>query len=284
MMAQVGPSATIVIPAHNEQPGLRRLLTALLSGAEAGEFKIVVVCNGCTDDSADEARRHGPDVDVVELSQANKAAALEAGGGRVRNFPVAFVDADVALDTASMRLLIASLQAGEVLACAPERRLERDGVTRLACWYYDIWERLPTVRSGLFGRGVLVLSQAGYARVSTLPRFISDDLAFSEAFHSGERRIIEGAIVSVWPARTLRSLVKRRIRVVQGVRELDAAHGLSPAAATRPRDLLRLVRKEPRMAVRLPVFLGTTLIARWGERLLRPSRTGWMRDETSRTA
>lgn len=49
-------------------------------------------------------------------------------------------------------------------------------------WYYDVWQRLPQVREGLFGRGMIVLSPEGHERVRALPQVMSDDLAMSESF------------------------------------------------------------------------------------------------------
>ena len=283
-MTYARPSATIVVPAHNEEFGLSRLLPRLLGSAERGEFRVIVVCNGCTDLSADEARKHGPDVEVITLARPSKAAALEAGCAAVDAFPVAFVDADVAVDTGSMRALLALVGRQGILAAGPERRLERGRVSRAAGWYYDIWERLPSVKSGLFGRGVIVVSEAGFRRVSGLPGFVSDDLAFSESFGLVERRIDPASVVSVWPARTWRSLLGRRIRVVHGNRELAAAGLLSRSASTGVGDLVRIVRREPRMATRLPAFLAMTIIARLTERVTAHGGTRWLRDDTSRAA
>lgn len=281
-MAHDRPLATVVVPAHNEVSGLSRLLPALLDGAEQGEFTVLVVCNGCTDGSAAEARKYGADVEVVELREASKSAALAAGGARIKAFPVAFIDADVALDTASLRALVAEVSGAGFLAAGPVRRLERTGVSRVAGWYYDVWERLPQVQSGLFGRGVIVLSETGFRRVSQLPPFISDDLAFSESFLADERSIVSSAIVTVWPARTWRALLNRRVRVVRGNRELGREGGVSSSASTSVVDLMRIARAEPRLAARLPLFLAMTCAARVAERRTRFDRTVWLRDETSR--
>jgi glycosyltransferase involved in cell wall biosynthesis len=283
-MAHGYPRATVVVPAHNEQFGLGRLLPALLGTAAPGEFRVLVVCNGCTDRSADVARGFGDAVEVIELEQASKAVALQAGGELVEQFPVAFVDADVSLDSASLRALAEFVGRDGILAAAPVRRLERERVSTAAGWYYDVWERLPQVRSGLFGRGVIVLSKGGFDRVRSLPRYISDDLAYSEAFAPAERGIAPGSVVSVWPARTWRALLRRRIRVVQGNRQLGRAGGVSAAASTSVTDLLAIARAEPRMAPRILLFLGTALIARVAERLRSSGETTWARDDTSRTA
>ena len=64
---------TVVIPAHNEGRVIRRLLEPLIKGADPGEMDIIVVANGCTDDTAEAAASFGPAVRVLTL------------GGRLRS-------------------------------------------------------------------------------------------------------------------------------------------------------------------------------------------------------
>ena len=61
------PPPNIIIPAHNEEASIGRCLSALLSGSHPGEFEIIVVCNGCSDGTANVARGFGSTVRVVEL-------------------------------------------------------------------------------------------------------------------------------------------------------------------------------------------------------------------------
>jgi hypothetical protein len=280
-MAQPSAAATVVIPAHDEESGLRRLLPLLLDGDREDALRIVVVCNGCTDASADVARSF-PGVEVIELAEASKAAALSAGAAATTDYPIVFVDADVAIDATSILALAAALDGERTLAAAPQRILDRTGVAWPAGWYYDVWERLPQVRTGLFGRGVVALSRTGAERVAALPRYISDDLAFSEAFRPEERAVVEGSSVTVWPARTWAALRNRRVRVIQGNRELSAAGGVSDEASTGVGDLLAIARREPRMLPRIGAFVVMTLSARAAERRRRSSAPTWLRDETSR--
>ncbi|MFF2275649.1 glycosyltransferase [Agromyces sp. NPDC058126] len=282
-MVRQGTACTVVIPAHDEEVALPRLLRPLLEDAHPGEFRVLVVCNGCTDGTAEVAATFAG-VEVLSIPTASKYAAIEAGGAATDAFPIVFVDADVALDTTALRALVATLRDdGGILATAPRRRLDRAGVSMPAKWYYDVWERLPQVRTGLFGRGVIALSEPGWARVSALPRYTADDAAFSDAFRPEERTITLGAESRVWPARTWTSLLKRRIRAIGGMRELRAAGRSPESSATHPRDLAAIVVREPRMLLRMPVFLLMTVAARSAERRARRSgRSGWLRDETSR--
>ena len=57
MGAYASGTVSIVIPAHNEERVLPRLLAGLTDSARPGEFDVVVVANRCTDATADGARR-----------------------------------------------------------------------------------------------------------------------------------------------------------------------------------------------------------------------------------
>lgn len=276
---------SVVIPAHNEATTIARTLRVLRDGA-AEQLEVLVVCNGCSDTTADIARAATPPVQVIEIEQPSKAEAVRAGNAAAEVFPRVHLDADVELSAASLRALVAPLVAGEAMATAPRRELPRTGCSSLVRWYYDVWEQLPQVRAGLFGRGVIALSAQGQARVSALPRVMSDDLAMSETFTEAERRVVEDAVVIVHPPRTMRDLLRRRVRVVTGNKQADDTDTRSGESATSVSTLLTLARQQPRLLPRLPVFLGVTVLARLLAR--RAIRTGdfttWQRDESSRSA
>jgi GT2 family glycosyltransferase len=276
--------ASIVIPAHNEEASIARLLGPLIAGAQPGEFEVIVVCNGCSDRTAEIARSFG--VQVAELAEPSKAAALVHGDSLAHHYPRLYVDADVELDAPAVRALCAALDDGSVLAAGPRREIPLDQASSLVRAYYGVWSRLPQVRAGLFGRGVLAVSAAGHERTRGLPSVMSDDLAMSEAFTPSERDVVDEAVVMIRPPRTLRDLVRRRIRVATGNTQLDQFGGRSEAAKTSWADLLRMVRSEPRVAAGVPVFVGVAVAAKLGSR--RRVRSGdfstWLRDDSSRRA
>src|SRR3954465_1707083 len=57
---------SIVVPAHDEEQVITRCLRALTEGTTADEVEVIVVCNGCSDRTADVARRFGGAVRVIE--------------------------------------------------------------------------------------------------------------------------------------------------------------------------------------------------------------------------
>ncbi|KRD42985.1 hypothetical protein ASE38_01460 [Cellulomonas sp. Root930] len=281
-----GPTylAGVVVPAHDEERTIGRLLDAL-TGDHDAPLDIVVAANGCTDATAAVARAHTPEVTVVETPVPGKPAALVLGDAASTVYPRVYVDADVEISARGVAALAKAVAGDGVLAAGPVRRVPREGIATLVRWYYDVWELLPQVRTGLFGRGVIALSEAGHARVRALPTMMSDDLVVSEAFSDRERTIVAEAVVVVHPPRTTRDLVRRRVRVATGNAQADAAGLRAPTATTGVRTLLGIAVEHPRAAPKLLVFVAVTLVARTQAR--RAVRRGdfntWLRDESSRS-
>jgi Glycosyl transferase family 2 len=279
--------ACVVVPAHNEAPVIGRLLGQLVPAGSAAELDIVVIANGCTDDTAEVASSFGPAVRVLSIPAPSKREALVVGNVAASGFPRIYVDADVELRLEDVQVLTDALNRPGVLAATTELGHDFTGCSRPVRWYYDVWERLPEVQRGLFGRGVVALNEVGYSRVSSLPPTMADDLVASLAFSADERVVALGARVVVHPPLTLAHLLRIRVRAVVGVAQVERTEG-APAstAGTRPRDLLGLVRAEPRLAPRVVLFLTVAIIARLRAKraVHRGDFSTWLRDESTRRA
>src|SRR6266567_2477206 len=217
--------ATVIVPAHNEARVIGRLLGQLVAGARPGELDVIVVANGCTDDTAEVAAACGPMIRVLSIPVPSKREALLAGDRAATDFPRLYVDADVELGTGDIRALDEALRRPGILAAGPQRVLVLDGRPWLVRWYYDVWTRLPEVRGGLFGRGVIGMSAAGHARVAGLPALLADDLAWSLAFAPDERAIVADARAVVHSPRTFGDLLRRRVRAATGVNQVERVDG-----------------------------------------------------------
>lgn len=269
--------ASVVIPAHNEERSIARLLGGLKID---GDLEVIVACNGCSDATAQIAGTF--DVTVLDLPQPGKVAALRAADECATVFPRVYVDADVELGRSGLDALIAAIRAGGVLAAGPRRVVPRDGVPWPVAAYYDVWELLPAVQAGLFGRGVIAVSEAGFWRLAELPEAMADDLAFSEAFRAAERVIEPQAQVIVHPPRTWGDLIRRRTRISTGNAQADTS-GLR-TTRTGVREVLSAVAGHPSVWVKVPVFLVAVLQGRIRAR--KAVRAGdfstWERDASSR--
>jgi glycosyltransferase involved in cell wall biosynthesis len=272
---------SMVIPAHDEAGTLGRLLTRL---AGTDDLDIVVVCNGCTDATADVARAFGPRVHVIETPVPSKRDALRLGDRAASGYPRFYVDADVEVGSGDVASMVQALQEPGVLAVAPSRVVPLDGVHWPVRWFYEVWQLLPGVQTSAFGRGVIGVSAEGHRRIRALPPLMSDDLAMSEAFTGEQRRIVTDARVVVHPPRTWADLVRRRVRAMTGNVQARASGVAGTSSQTRPADLVGIARQSPSLAVKVCVFVVTAAVARTAAR--RRVRAGdfstWLRDESSR--
>lgn len=273
---------SVVLPAHNEAAGIRRVLELLTTGSQEREVEVIVACNGCTDGTADVARQV-PGVVVIETPEPSKRLAMKAADDIATYGVRAYQDADIAITRQGLLALVDAL-TDETIATGPERRLALDASSMAVRWYYDVWQRLPSVHDGLFGRGLIVLAPEAHERVRALPLVMSDDLAISEAFTREERRVVPGVEAVIEAPRTLRDLVRRRIRIATGNSQLDQLGMRSSAARTSVRDLLRIASGSPLLVAKVAVFVAITGIGRVlaRQRVRRGDYTTWSRDESSR--
>jgi glycosyltransferase involved in cell wall biosynthesis len=279
------------VPAHDEAAVLGRLLSGLVpdsvseSAGGVDALDLVVVANGCTDETAEVAAKYA-NVRVIETPVPNKHRALRLGDEHAAGFPRLYVDADVELTRGDVFALATAVSQPGVHAAAPTRVTPLDGCPWTVRWYYQIWERLPVVQEGLFGRGVIALSAEGHARIAALPELMGDDLAASLSFTAPERTVVDRARVVVHPPRTLKDLLRRRVRSMT-VTTQAATQTRLPGSRTSKSDLKDLLRAAPlRNGPRLAWFLIVTAIAR--SRARRAVKAGdfttWLRDESSRAA
>lgn len=265
---------SVVVPAHNEAA----VLDQCLDRVSGPGIQVVVVPNGCTDDTAAVAYRRG-DVDVVELSEGSKTAALNAGDSRATGFPRIYVDGDVVLSPGSVHRLAEALRATGALVAVPRRELDLTGRPLAVRAYYAIHNRLPAIRTGLFGRGVIALSVTGRSRFSEFPSVMADDL-FLDSLYGADERVIVDEIASVvaTPRRTA-DLLRRLRRVRTGNAALRTA-----SSGTRRSDtwswLRDVVLPNPRLAPAGLIYVALTVLAAVQAKLS-PSTT-WERDESSR--
>jgi glycosyltransferase involved in cell wall biosynthesis len=214
------PTASVVIPAHNEADVLARSLAVLLGRAEPGELDVIVVANACTDATATVAGERG--VRVIETPTPGKPNALRLGDAAARTFPRIYLDADVDLPIDSVRALLGVLTQQGVMATSPVPHYDLTDVRPSARRLHKVHELMMADRRGLSGAGVYCLNESGHARVAPFPDVISDDGFVHRSFAPGERVVAADASSVVRPTTTFRASLRRRVRVRQGNRQLDA--------------------------------------------------------------
>ncbi|WP_322759370.1 glycosyltransferase family 2 protein [Frankia sp. Cr2] len=282
-----GPGAapvSVVIPAHNEQAVIDRCLRALRTGAPAGALDIVVVCNGCTDRTAELARAAG--ARVVETPRPGKAGALNLGDAAVTSFPRFYVDADVVVRGDVLLKTADLLRTDAAMAAAPRLAVDLTGVSWPVRSFYRLWMRQPFVGDGHVGSGVVGLNEAGRGRFEHFPEIIADDLFLYTLFSAHERRAARpGVEFTIFPARTVRAHLHRLVRVYAGNLQLGQTEAKPDTSANGRSGWARVVKEDPRRAVDIPCYVGMVVLAQLlaHRKLRRGDVKTWERDNTSRT-
>lgn len=251
---------SIVIPAHNEERSIARLLQSLAPLSVGTE--VVLVCNGCQDRTAEVARRAGDWVTVIDLPEASKPAALDAGDARASRFPRMYLDADVLIDAAAVGLVFEAISGG-LPAAAATPRYDTEGASWVVRSHQRFWERMPANRSGLAGTNAMAVSAEGRARFVDWPRLIGDDYFLDGLFTDQEKVRVAGAIVTRPTSRNFRDCISRKARVHQGNLDIRAAGLREGHSGGGGGGVTAVLWEDPRMVVHLPAHLAVTVATRW---------------------
>ena len=274
-------AVSIVVPAHNEEAVIASNLRRLLDGSKPGEFDVIVVANGCSDGTA-AAAAQVEGVRVLETPVPGKPNALRLGDAACTTFPRIYLDADVALDTTSVRELVTACAQPGILACAPAPELDLTDAGRMVKRVHRVHEALIAPQRALAGAGAYALTEAGHRRVFPMPDVISDDGLVHASFAPHERVVVRTARSVVRPARTVSAYLDRRVRVRRGNRQLAALGRSAPEGRLSLGDLVRVVRRRGVSPLDGGCYLAVLALDRTLTRLRR--RATWGSDASSRAA
>ena len=276
-----GQRGAVIVPAYNEEAVIRRTLAPLSGAAVDGFIELIVVCNGCTDNTA-EVARGVPGVRVVELEQGSKPAALNAGDDAATLWPRLYLDADIQIPAATVLKVLDRLRQGDVLVARPESRYDSDGASALVRSYYRARGRIPQHKLAMWGAGVYGLTAEGHQRLGIFPTVTGDDLYVDTRFDAAEKVVVSAdpsVVTTPVDAKSLLAILRRSRR---GGAELRAAeHGADPRVRNTGLDTAVTVVRTIRgagSAFDAVLYLGMALAARWSFRKAHV----WERDESSR--
>ncbi|PQO32847.1 glycosyltransferase family 2 protein [Bremerella cremea] len=276
---------SVVIPAYNEANVIRRCLNSLVNSSKNSRVQIVVVANGCSDETANRAREFGPDVKVIETEIGSKIHALNLGDEAAEGFPRFYIDADIEFEEGTLDKLSEELERPGVLAVAPRMLVNCNDRPWIVRAYYDVWLQMPYCQSGMIGSGVYGMSEEGRQRFGEFPKITADDGYVRLLFSPSERKTVESCSFAITPPKSLEKIVDINTRSHFGNAELkklypelwtsdEGSHGLS---------LMKLAINPlwwPSLAVYIYVKLAVRRRVR--ERFRRGEIDKWERDETSR--
>ncbi len=195
----------VAIPAHNEEAVLPICLHSLLEQEFDGFLKVVVVANGCEDQSANIARNFvgrfeadGHELLIVETRKLGKANALNLADRQLRKIEMRlYMDADVTPSANLVSECVAALQPGTgVYLCSPKKLIESP-VSWVSRSFARIWQNSSVVKDDVLGAGILAMNLCGRQRWGALPDVIADDGFMVSWFAPSERAVLRNATATL---------------------------------------------------------------------------------------
>ena len=203
-------TVSVVIPAHNEATVIAGTLRRLIDTDPEGRLQLVVAANGCTDETAAVAAAVSPRVRVIEVTEASKIAALNAGDDVATAFPRAYLDADVWVSAEALLAVADALIDSTALAGAPRLEVDTTGASLLVRWRSRIWALSDYRNAAMIGSGVYILTEDGRSRFGRFPDVIADDRYVLRLFAREVRMTVVDQVFTVPAPRTLRAFTRRR--------------------------------------------------------------------------
>lgn len=213
---------TIIVPAHNEATVIRRCLDSLKQ--QVGVDRIIVACNGCTDNTAAIVQHEYPDLICLNISAPSKVNALNEAEKYVTSWPVFYIDADTRLSDNAITVITQAMENNNLLLAAPEPAIDTQQSSWWVKQYYKTWLALPYIQAGVVATCSFVISEQGRKRFSQFPAVINDDGYVRCQFSPHERGNVAGAKVYISAPRNLSSLIKIKTRARLGNMQLAASN------------------------------------------------------------
>lgn len=269
---------SVIIPASNESAYIQRCLDYVLKQDFSGQAQVIVVANGCRDDTAHQAAAQAPAfaargwrLQVQETPIGDKINALNLGDSLAEHGMRLYLDADIEMEPTMLTALAEALSvdlpryAGGRLIVAPTN-------SRVTRAYGRFWSRLPFMTQNVTGAGLFAVNEAGRARWGAFPPLISDDTFIRLQFSETERVLVDSGYR--WPlAEGFKRLVRVRRRQDRGVQEIASAHPtlMTRQGKTRPgrMELIGLALRDP---IGFTVYTSVALAVRIG-----PADNNWTR-------
>ena len=220
--------ASVIIPAHDEAGYIEACLQALLAtNSNCPAVEVIVVANGCTDDTAALARKFTVDfaargwaLKLIETKTGSKPDALNLGDAAAASGNRIYLDADVVVSPELLCQFITALDqtrpvyvGGTPVVTAPRTGLSKP--------YARFWSGLPFVVEDVPGFGIFAVNASGRMRWGDFPDVISDDTFVRLNFTKQER--VRVSAEYHWPiVDGVRKLIQVRRRQDRGVNEISA--------------------------------------------------------------
>lgn len=210
---------SIIIPAHNEGKSIGGLLEKLTNEPESTFFQIIVVCNACTDNTAEIVKKY-PVVECLETPVSGKINALNLGDEKAKYFPRYYLDADIGIDAKTIVNIKNYISSNDFLVVSTTAIINYSSSSWPVRWYYDVWTKLPYLKQGGIGAGLYVLTEEARKKFESFPDVINDDGYIRALIEPSKRTSVPNCYSIVNVPFDLKNLILIKTRSRMGQRQL----------------------------------------------------------------
>jgi cellulose synthase/poly-beta-1,6-N-acetylglucosamine synthase-like glycosyltransferase len=228
------PTATMIVPAHNERDTIEaKLQNTRRLEYPAGRLEVVYVTDGCSDGTPDLINE-GLDQRsrLIELPQrGGKAAALNAALQEARNDIVVFSDASIMLAPDALMAIVRPFRSSDVGCVSGEDEIQQAGGEGLYGRYELLLRRLESRLHSIVGASGSFYAQRRALCEPFVPNLAPDFLSVLRTVERGYRAISEpGATGTMSALENTGDEFRRKVRtVLRGITTLARyAHLLNP--------------------------------------------------------
>lgn len=259
----------VIIPANNEAQVIGACLESLANQTGESSVEVVVVANGCSDNTVAVASswksrfaEFGWSLHVLEIEPASKIAALNAGDRLADEHDRIYLDADVILsDNAVAEIAEIFSAEPKIGVCAPICFIEEPH-SYVSRAYKAVWSKLPYFRDGVIGCGCYAVSGRGRTRWDAFPGLIADDKFVRLQFEAAERTTTKTSYFTIHLPEGFRELSNVRTRWSAGNRELlEMFPDLKAKDARRHGSSAKLLLSNPKLWLPGLVFIAIYIVA-----------------------
>lgn len=108
---------SLIIPAYNEEKRILKTLSEIGSSFKNKSFEIIVVCNGCTDNTCALVKKNykkNTHIRVYSIRKAAKGSAILFGFKKARGKIIGFIDADNPFGINGIKKVLSAVETGKV--------------------------------------------------------------------------------------------------------------------------------------------------------------------------
>jgi len=224
---------SIIIPAYDEEKLIGTRIKNLLEPLATNCNEIIIVCNGCTDATADQARKiinqlaNKSALDchiiVVELNIGSKINALNHAVNISKNPISVLLDADIEISSGDCAELVNFMTHNNLLAASPTSEFNYKQANWLNRRFYKI------VSSSTYNKehriaNVIALSAEAKAKLFPLPNVIADDAYIQRMIGKSDYKLLNTIHYTFNCPRTTLAMLKVQSRIIRGNLELKSKY------------------------------------------------------------